>query len=145
MYMYAIYSIKLIFIDTFVKQIKIQLELLKCSNQVRQKILLCVLKCHCIRQPVSVLRHNALLFQRYLSNKSSISVSLKNLKLEWCRTNGQTNDWNNKQTSGQKKKEQMNVKFWLVSIHGFFNFFYFEWIVSFWIISHNTNSCFIIL
>ena len=49
MYMYAIYSIKLICIDTivmFVKQIKIQLELLKCSNQIRQKILLCILKCH---------------------------------------------------------------------------------------------------
>ena len=46
MYMYAIYSIKLIGIDTFVKQIKIQLDLLKRSNQIRQKFLLCIFKCH---------------------------------------------------------------------------------------------------
>ena len=46
---HAIYSIKLICIDTFVKQIKIQLVhfvLLKCSIQILQKFLLCILKCH---------------------------------------------------------------------------------------------------
>ena len=40
------FYIKFIYIDTFVKQVTTHAKLLKCSNQISPKFLLCVLKCH---------------------------------------------------------------------------------------------------